>query len=116
MMTTGPGTDDFRRQLVVPTERRVTIAFVPSPETALLTEAVFTCEPCQRPLYWESEKGWWGCAECEMEMTTVEAAVLMDACGKALKRLEGLFREPEKERRRWWHWLLWFGKRSAQST
>jgi hypothetical protein len=51
-----------------------------------------------------------------MEMTTVEAAVLMDACGKALKRLEGLFREPEKERRRWWHWLPWFGKRSAQST
>ena len=115
-MTQTPASDDFRRQLVVPTERRVTVAFFPSTETLLLTEAVFLCELCQRPLYWEPEKEWWSCPECELEMTTVEAAVLMDACSKALRRLEALFREPEKERRPWWHWLLWFVRPSGRST
>ena len=113
---TNPLSEEFRRQLVVPPEKRVTLAFFPSQETALLVEALYVCESCQRPLFWNPEEKWWKCAECEMEMTSVEAAVLLEACDKAVKRLGGILSPPEEERKRWWHWLLWFVKPNAQNT
>lgn len=95
----------LRSRLKIDPIQQVRLAFEPesedAPSSTLTT--VMRCATCNEEFSWDGQAGWWACRSCDIELTPDEAADLLEAAKKALKKLNTDVGEKRGGR---WHWVL----------
>jgi ribosomal protein L37AE/L43A len=94
-----------RKDMMIDPLQRVRVVVGPDGERVTL---VFQCPTCDDGFDWMEADGWWACQTCGIELTPLEAEILL----KAVERVVRKSISDVSTKRGLWDWVLWLLGRS----